>query len=81
MDVSVRLGGGLATAVGSNRLRVALPQDATVEMLLGRLRELEPAIASGLDSALPVIRGTHATRGQRLADGDEVALLVSVAGG
>jgi molybdopterin converting factor small subunit len=81
VHIEVRLGPGLATAAGSARLRVALPSGATVDTLLDRLRELEPAIASGLDAALPVVRGTHARRLQPLADGDEVALLLPVAGG
>jgi molybdopterin converting factor small subunit len=81
VHVQVRFGGGLAAAAGTSRLGVELPQDATVEALLEHLGALEPAIAAGLGSALPVVRGVHATRGQRLADGDEVALLIPVAGG
>jgi molybdopterin converting factor small subunit len=81
VHVQVRLGAGLATAAGTRRLSVALPQGATVDVLLDRLRELEPGIAAGLGSALPVVRGTHAGREQELSDGDEVALLIPVAGG
>jgi molybdopterin synthase sulfur carrier subunit len=79
--VQVRLGAGLATAAGSRRLTVALPDGASVETLLDELRELEPQLAAGLDSALPVVRGTHADRDQPLNDGDDVALLIPVAGG
>jgi molybdopterin synthase sulfur carrier subunit len=81
MHVLVRLGSGLAAAAGTSRLRVELPRESTVETLLARLGEAEPAIAPALDSALPVLRGTHASGGQTLADGDEVALLIPVAGG
>ena len=81
MQIEVRLGPGLATAAGASRLRVALPQGATVEQLLERLRALEPRIAAGLDSALPVVAGSHASRGQPLAEGDQVALVMPVAGG
>jgi molybdopterin converting factor small subunit len=81
VHIEVRLGPGLATAAGTRRLRVALPQGATVENLLERLRALEPGIAAGLDSALPVVGGNHTGRSQQLADGDEVALLIPVAGG
>jgi molybdopterin converting factor small subunit len=81
VHVQVRLGSGLATAAGTRRLRVELPQDATVDTLLERLGAAEPAIAPALASALPVIRGTHASSDQTLADGDEVALLIAVAGG
>jgi molybdopterin converting factor small subunit len=81
VHVQVRLGSGLATAAGTRRLSVELPQDATVATLLERLRADEPAIAPALDSALPVVRGTHASGEQPLAEGDEVALLIPVAGG
>ncbi len=81
MHVQVRLGTGLATAAGTSRLQVELPPGATVEALMERLRELEPTIAPGLDSALPLVRGTHADQGEQLAEGDEVALLMPVAGG
>lgn len=58
-----------------------LPEHATVETLLERLRDTEPSIAPALDSALPVLRGTHASGVEALAEGDEVALLIPVAGG
>jgi molybdopterin converting factor small subunit len=79
--VQVRLGAGLATAAGSRRLTVALPDGASVHTLLEELGELEPELAAALDSALPVVRGTHADRDQALSDGDDVALLIPVAGG
>jgi molybdopterin converting factor small subunit len=81
VHVQVRLGSGLAAAAGTRRLRVELPQDATVDTLLERLGTAEPTIAPALASALAVIRGTHASRDQTLADGDEVALLIALAGG
>lgn len=81
MHVVVRLGSGLATAAGTRRLQVELPRQSTVETLIERLRETEPAIAPALDSALPVVRGSHAAGGETLAEGDEVALLTPVAGG
>jgi molybdopterin converting factor small subunit len=60
---------------------VALPDGDSVEALLAELGELEPGLAAGLESALPVVRGTHAGRDQPLKDGDDVALLIPVAGG
>jgi molybdopterin converting factor small subunit len=81
VHVQVRLGAGLATAAGTRRLSVALPEGATVDTLLDRLGKLEPGIAAGLTSALPVVRGTHAGHERELSDGDEVALLIPVAGG
>lgn len=81
MNVQVRLGPGLATAAGRRRLLVELPSHATVEMLLERVRDTEPAIAAGLEAALPVVAGTHASKEQELFEGEEVALLIPVAGG
>jgi sulfur-carrier protein len=81
LQVQVRLGTGLATAAGTSRLRLELPSGATVATLLDQLRAEQPAIAAALDSALPVVRGEHAAAGQELAEGDEVALLIPVAGG
>jgi molybdopterin converting factor small subunit len=81
VHVQVRFGSGLAAAAGRSRLGVELPHDATVATLIDHLGSSEPAIAAGLRSALPVVRGVHATSDQRLADGDEVALLIPVAGG
>jgi sulfur-carrier protein len=81
VHVYVRLGAGLATAAGTRRLSVTLPDGATVEVLLDRLTELEPGITAGLGSALSVVGGTHAGRDQELSEGDEVALLIPVAGG
>ena len=77
----MRLGSGLATAAGTRRLRVEVPQEATVDTLIERLRDTQPSIAAALDSALPVLRGTHASGAEPLAEGDEVALLIPVAGG
>lgn len=81
MDVMVRLGAGLAPVGGVSRLRTVLPENATVDLLVSRLRDLEPSLASGLESALPVVGGVHVLPTYRLADGDEVALLIPVAGG
>ena len=81
MHVQVRFGGGLATAAGTSRLAVELPPDATVATLIEHLGALEPSLAGGLESALPVVHGVHALGDQRLADGDEIALLIPVAGG
>ena len=81
MHVQVRFGSGLATAAGTSRLAVELPHDATVATLIEHLGELEPALAGGLEAALPVVHGVHAMSDQRLTEGDEIALLIPVAGG
>jgi molybdopterin converting factor small subunit len=49
--------------------------------LLDALAADQPALAPALPSALPVVAGAHATRERPLREGDEVALLIPVAGG
>ena len=81
MRVRVRLGGGLSRLSSAPLLSVDLADGATVEDLLGRLRETEPELAPALRAALPVVDGEHAPRDRPLADRQEVALLLPVSGG
>jgi molybdopterin converting factor small subunit len=62
-------------------MAVELPEGATVDELYERLGEDHPELAPALRSALPMIGGRHAERSQSLSHGDEVALLIPVAGG
>jgi len=55
--VRVRLGGGLSRLSSAPLLSVDLADGATVEDLLGRLRETEPDLAPALRAALPGRRG------------------------
>jgi molybdopterin converting factor small subunit len=79
--VRVRLGAGLSRFATAPALTLELDDGATVEDLLTRLREREPALAPALRSALPVIGGLHAGGRQRLEDRQEVSLLLPVSGG
>ena len=81
MEVRIRLGAGIARLASTPLLAVELPDGATVDALYERLGEDHPELAPALRSALPVIGGRHAERSQALAHGDEVALLIPVAGG
>jgi molybdopterin converting factor small subunit len=81
VQVRVRLVAGLSKLAGRPRLELRLDDGATVEDLLRRLGEDNPALAPGLPSALPVVAGAHVPRDRTLADGEEVALLSPVAGG
>ncbi len=81
MRVRVRLGGGLSRLSSAPLLSLDLADGATVEDLLGRLRETEPDLAPALRAALPVVDGAHAPRDRPLADRQEVALLLPVSGG
>jgi molybdopterin converting factor small subunit len=81
MEVRIRLGAGIARLASTPLLAVELPDGATVDTLYERLGEDHPDLAPALRSALPVIGGRHAERSQSLAHGDEIALLIPVAGG
>jgi molybdopterin converting factor small subunit len=81
MNIYVRLGAGLAHLAGSPRLVIVLEEDATIADLLDHLRTEQPGLAQRLDSAVPMISGRHAAPAEPLATGQEVTLLLPVAGG
>ena len=81
MQVRVRLGAGLARLSTAPLLTVELADGATVDELYERLRETDPGLAPVLRSALPVVAGEHVPRDRRLADREQVALLLPVSGG
>jgi molybdopterin converting factor small subunit len=81
MRVRVRLGAGLSRFADAPLLSIDLAEGASVDDLLDALGTEQPALAPALRSALPVLAGTHVEREQRLSAGDEVALLIPVAGG
>ena len=77
--VTVRLSGPLAERLG-HRLAVELAPGASVSDLLGALGLGEPG-GSAADSVAVVAAGTIVPHDRALADGDEVDVLVPVAGG
>jgi molybdopterin converting factor small subunit len=79
--VRVRLGAGLSRFAEAPTLSIDLVDGASVDDLLAALGTQQPALAPALRSALPVVAGTHVEREQQLQSGDEVALLIPVAGG
>lgn len=81
MNIRVRLGAGLAPLTGNPRLVIALEEEATVADLLAHLRREYPALTPRLDLAVPMISGRHAPPAEPLMAGQEVALLLPVAGG
>ena len=81
MQVRVRLGAGLARLSAAPLLTVDLADGATVGELYERLRDIDPELAPALRSALPVVAGEHVPPDRRLADRDQVALLLPVSGG
>ena len=81
MRVRVRLGAGLSRFADAPLLSVELAEGASVDDLFAALGSEQPGLAPALRSALPVLAGEHVERDQRLRAGDEVALLIPVAGG
>jgi len=81
VKVYVRLGAGLAHLAASPRLVILLEEEATVANLLDQLRTDHPALAQRLDTAIPMISGRHTDPAETLTAGQEVALLLPVAGG
>jgi molybdopterin converting factor small subunit len=81
VEVRIRLGSGIARLAPAPVLTMQLPNGATVEDLCERLASGNPELARALQSALPIVGGTHVPRAQTLASGDEVALLSPVSGG
>ena len=81
MQITVRANGPLAQSLGVPRLYLSLPDDATIEHLLTTLREQHPDSAEILELAVPIIAGQHQSSTTTLKAGQEVALLIPVAGG
>ena len=81
MDVSVRLSADLIQRVGKARLAMQLPADATVADLMSQLRTEYPSLTDRLEVAVPFVAGRHVSQTEPLADGQEVALLLPIAGG
>ena len=81
MQVRVRLGAGLSGLAAASMLTIEVPEEGTVEDLYARLREEQPELAPALRAALPLVAGAHVARDRRLADREEVALLLPLSGG
>jgi sulfur-carrier protein len=79
--VRVRLGAGLSRFAEAPLLSIDLADGASVDDLLVTLGDQQPSLEPALRSVLPIVAGTHAERAQELHQGDEVALLIPVAGG
>jgi molybdopterin converting factor small subunit len=79
--VRVRLGSGLSRFADAPLLSLDLDEGSSVDDLLATLGAQQPSLAPALNSALPVVAGTQVERERRLQAGDEVALLIPVAGG
>jgi molybdopterin converting factor small subunit len=81
MQVQIRFNGSLAQHIGQARLAIALETGATVAELRQQLVQRHPAAAQALALAVPVLAGRHVTDAEVLHEGQELSLLLPVAGG
>lgn len=81
MLVRVRLSAGLTPSAGNSRLSVSLEENATIADLLEYLRGEYPALASKINTALPIVSGRPIALTHHLSEAEEVALLLPAAGG
>jgi molybdopterin converting factor small subunit len=80
--VAVRYGVALRPSSGLPRETVRLDGTPTVRDLLAEIARRHPDLGPALASPVTVIaQGAHLRLNSRLADGEEVALLIPVAGG
>jgi molybdopterin converting factor small subunit len=80
VTVRVRLSGPLAASLGARRA-VGMDDGATVHDLLTEIVREAGVDGCHADSLAAVAGGTFLPRSSRLADGDELDVLVPVAGG
>lgn len=79
--VAIKLFAQYAELVGVPRVDLELPQGATVADAVAALRSQVPAAEQLPERPLAARNLTHVLATQRLADGDELALLPPLAGG
>lgn len=81
MDIQVRLNGTLAQEIGVSRLQMQVAASTTVAGLLDQLGQQYPQSAQKLRHVVPIVAGRHLPKTASLTQGQEVALLLPVAGG
>jgi molybdopterin synthase sulfur carrier subunit len=81
MNIPVRLSAGLTESTGSSRLNITMGDESSVADLLAEVQARYPTIESKLAIAVPMVAGRHVSQSEPLVNGQEVALLLPVAGG
>lgn len=81
MQVTVRLLGPSADAMGASSVSLAIEGEVTCASLRTLLAERAPAIEPFLRAGRFAVNHTFASESQRLRDDDEVALISMVSGG
>jgi molybdopterin synthase sulfur carrier subunit len=81
MQVTVRINGVLASKIGISRLSVNLSTPATIQDLHQQLQSQYPHLSPEISRTVAVIGGVHQAATAVLQDGQEIALLMPIAGG
>lgn len=81
MRVRIRLFAVQRELAGAREVPLELADDATVESAWAALVERHPILGPGRPSVRFARNGAYADAGERLADGDEVAMIPPVSGG
>lgn len=81
MKCEVLLFAQLADAIGSNRLTIELPDDATAGEALQQLAEQYEPIQSMRETIAMAIDDTYVTRDTKVRHGTTIALIPPVSGG
>lgn len=79
--VTVRFGSTLRPSSGQARLNIRLSIDSTVADVIELAGRIHPDLVDSLRSVLPIIDGEQADQARLLQDGNEIALVMPVAGG
>jgi sulfur-carrier protein len=79
--VMVRFGSTLRPISGQARLSVRLSVGSTVRDVIQLAGRLHPDLVDSLRSVLAIVDGEQADQTRPLQDGDEIALVMPVAGG
>ena len=81
ITVTVRLFAVYRERLGQERLRLALPTEATVKGALAALAQAHPSVAPLVEHTMVAVNQEYAEPEQQLQDGDELALIPPVSGG
>ena len=81
MQITVRVKGVLIQKIGAARFSVTLSSPVTIADLLQHLQAQYPSLSDEVERAVTIINGVHKPATTLLQDGQEVALLMPIAGG
>jgi len=81
MDVTILYFASLQDAAGTRQESLTIDDASTVADCTALLSERTPGLAARLPQCRVAVNGEFAATSQRLADGDEVALLPPMSGG